>query len=240
MEVEYTVLYTSEQVLNMDSDALYQGLTKAMAHDEVAYQEKRMIKIKSAIRAEYISHALYLCPECQTIDSFEAKGNDFRCTQCNYTIHINDYGFFELKGQGKLHFRNIRDWYNWGEKTLIEFIRNNYQKQSQELLFLDKAMQISKNDASGKLVNIGLADVSLYCDKMRIDFHNKEVLDFNFNDLQTINPQTRERLEIYYKDEAYRVEGTRPGVSALKWEVAVNTIWKEMGLTAKMVPYVRF
>ena len=101
-------------------------------------------------------------------------------------------------------------------------------------------MEIFKNDAKGKLVTIGLADVHLYRDKIRIDFlERKESLEFNFIDLQTINPQTKERLEIFYKDAAYRIAGTRLGVSALKWEIAVNTIWKEMGLAAKMVPYIR-
>ncbi len=239
MEVEYKLLFTKEQVKNFSTDDLFEGLTTAMVHDEVAYQEGRMKKIKSNIRAEYISHALYLCPECQSIESFISKGNSFQCKKCNYHIHVNDYGFFELIGNGDLHFNNIRDWFNWEEKTLVEIVRDKYQKQSNEVLFTDKNMQIYKNDATGKLIDIGLADVSLYNDKILMDFSEKETLEFNFHDLQTINPQTKERLEIYYNNEAYRITGTRPGVSALKWEVAVNTIWNEMGLTAKMVSYIR-
>lgn len=46
------------------------------------------------------------------------------------------------------------------------------------------------------------------------------------------------KMEVF-KNDAYRIAGIRPGVSALKWEVAVSTIWKEMGLTAKVVPYIR-
>ncbi len=198
-----------------------------------------MKKINSDSRAEYINHALYLCPNCLSIDSFVAFGNDFHCKQCGYSIHIDDYGFFSRNGNGNVHFDNIRDWFNWEEKTFIQIILEEYNRQNHEALFTDKNMRIYKNNLSGKLVEIGMANVSLYIDKIIVDFFDRESLEFNLCDLQTINPQTKERLEIYYNKEAYRVEGTQPGVSALKWEVAVNTIWKEMGLDSKMVPYIR-
>ena len=67
---------------------------------------------------------------------------------------------------------------------------------------------------------------------------NSVTLNLNFNELQTINPQLHERLEIFYNNEAYRIIGSRPGVSALKWDVAVNAILKKMGQTAKLSPYI--
>jgi hypothetical protein len=135
--------------------------------------------------------------------------------------------------------KNMRDWFDWEEKEIIHVVREKYLSQSKEPIFTDTKMEIFKNDAKGELISIGLADVHLYQDKILVDFYEKENMEFNFTDLQTINPQTKERLEIYYKNDAYRIAGTRPGISALKWEVAVNTIWKEMGLNAKMVPYIR-
>lgn len=239
MEVEYKLLFTKEDVASLDSQAIFEGLTEGMKHDEVAYQQDRMEKIRSKKRAEHIGHALYLCPECQALDSFQAKGNNFTCERCNYAIHIDDYGFFERKDEGKLHFNNVRDWFDWEEKELVHFTRQKLLSQSKEPIFTDKKMEIFKNDIKGELIPIGLADVHLYYNRILIDFYEKEELEFNFTDLQTINPQTKERLEIFYKNDAYRIAGTRPGVSALKWEVAVNTIWNEMGLTAKMVPYIR-
>jgi 1-acyl-sn-glycerol-3-phosphate acyltransferase len=239
MLIEYKLVFTEEEVKSMTSEALYDGLVKAMHQDDVAFQQSRMIKIKSDVRAEHISHALYLCPECQAIESFTAKGNDFRCTKCNYNVHIDYYGFFSRIDEGKIHFENARDWFNWEEKELIETVCRKYQNKVKEPLFTDTDMQVFKNDKTGKLIPVGLADVHLFCDRILVDFKDKEALVFNFNDLQTINPQTKERLEIFYDNDAYRITGMRPGVSALKWEVAVNTIWKEMGLEAKMVPYIR-
>ncbi|MCD6091570.1 MAG: 1-acyl-sn-glycerol-3-phosphate acyltransferase [Bacteroidales bacterium] len=239
MIIEYKLAFTAEQVKELSADELFDGLTNAMHHDDVEFQKSRMIKIKSKKRAEHIGHTLYLCPECNAIDSFRAQGNDFHCSTCNYEIHVDEYGFYSRKGEGKLHFENARDWFLWEEKEFVNYVRAKYQNNFQEAFYTDIDMNVFKNDASGKLKAIGLADVSLYRDKIKIDFKKKEALIFNFNDLQTINPQTKERLEVFYNNDAYRITGTRPGVSALKWEVAVNTIWNEMGLTAKMAPYIR-
>jgi len=80
------------------------------------------------------------------------------------------------------------------------------------------------------MIFIGTADIKLFINKIEINFKNKkDVFTLNFNDLQTINPQVNERLEIYYKNTAYRIIGNQPGVSALKWELALNVIWKLLG-----------
>jgi hypothetical protein len=86
---------------------------------------------------------------------------------------------------------------------------------------------------------IGKADVQLYTNRIELVFLDKpRIITFDFDGLQTINPQVKEMLEIYYKGEAYRVIGNRQGVSALKWEVAINAIWKNLGQSVKLSPYI--
>ncbi len=64
-------------------------------------------------------------------------------------------------------------------------------------------------------------------------------MSFNFNDLQTINPLVNEKLEIFYNDEAYGIIGGTESVSALKWEVAMDAIWKNLGQLHKLSPYIK-
>lgn len=239
MEVEYKLLYSREKVQELDSQTLFEGLATAIYHDEVDYQRKRMKKIRSPKKAEHIGHALFLCPHCHSVDSFDAHKNDFSCNNCKYDIHINDYGFFERKTTGKLYFDNIRDWFNWQEKTFVGFVNEKIRQKSTEPLLSDNNMDIYKSNHKGHLVKIGEGDAQLFLDKIRIKLKDGENLSFNFNDLHTINPQTKERLEMFYKNDAYRIVGKKPGISALKWEIAVNVLWKEMGMDAKCVPYIR-
>ncbi|HAF30181.1 MAG TPA: hypothetical protein DCG75_14160 [Bacteroidales bacterium] len=241
LEVEYKILFTAEQVMSLSDDEIFEKLKTYLSHDEVEYQRKHMNKIYSESRAEHISFALYVCPECNAIDSFRAGDNNFKCSNCNYDIHIDEYGFFERPITGTLHFDNIRDWYKWEGKWLVNYVNKMFDEQSVNIVFEDKNSKIYHTPSGGDLDFIGIADIRLFIDRIEIDFTDKDkCIHMNFNELQTISPQINDRLEIYYKSEAYRAIGEREGVSALKWEVAVNAIWRKLGQEAKLAPYVSF
>ncbi len=236
--VDYKLLFTNSQVLELREKEIFEGLSEALHNDEVDYQRQARAPIQSQVKAEHISHALYVCPECKSIDSFRCAGNDFHCENCNYDIHIDRYGFFERKSKGELYFDNIRDWYYWEEKYLSEMVVEMLETQSNELIFKDTASKVFSSSTDFALDYKGIADVSLFIDSILIKFYNLPEKILNFNDLQTINPQVREHLEIYYDGEAYRIMGGRPGVSALKWEVAMNALWKGLGQEIKLSPYI--
>jgi len=239
VEVEYKLVFTKENVLNFSEDKIFEILSKAMFHDEVEYQREQKIKIHSKQKAEFINHGLYYCPECHAIDSFAAKGNNFKCTKCNYDIQINEYGFFERVSEGTLYFDNIRDWFEKEERYLLNYIQNKLAEKEKEIIFQDKNSDIFYAKEGFDLDFIGKADIKLFLNRIEIDFKDKDkIITLNFNDLQTINPQVDERLEIYYAGEAYRIIGGRKGVSALKWEVALNAIWKHLGQIHKLSPYI--
>ncbi len=241
VEVQYKLLFTKEAVGKLSENEIYTRFNQAILHDEVDYQRNRMNKIRSNKRAEYINHALYYCPGCKSIDMFSAKGNDFYCRSCGYDIHINKYGFFERKSFGKLYFDNIRDWFNYEETELLNFINEKLKANFDGVIFEDKASKVYIETENKKdLIFTGKADIKLFTDKIKIDYIDKKnQIIMNFNDLQTINPQVNERLEIYYKNTAYRIVGNRPGVSALKWEVAANAIWKRLGQNHKLSSYIK-
>lgn len=240
LEVEYKIMLDQKQVVELSEDEIYQKLLEYLHHDEVQYQRTHMNKIYSDKKAEHIGHALYVCPECNAIDSLISEGDDFKCTKCNYDIHIDDFGFFERKSDGKLYFDNIRDWNIWQQKWLTNLVHDELNRNSEEILFEDINSNIYHTTTAGNPDFIGKANVKLFID--RIEFHfqdNRDTLVMKLEDLQTISPQINERLEIYYNNHAYRVIGDVPGVSALKWEIAVNVIWKGLGQSSKLVSYLQ-
>ena len=240
VEIEYELLLTKEQILSMSEDEIYSHLMNTLVHDEVEYQRKKMLKVHSKHKAENINHALYVCPECHAIDSFRVKGNNFSCSKCNYDIHINEYNFFERKNKGKLYFNNIRDWYNWEEQWLLEHISTKVENNFTNAIFEDENSLVYHSKSDLELSFIGNANIKLFTNRIEIQFiENKKTISLNYNDLQTINPQVNDRLEMFYNNEAYRVIGSRQGVSALKWEVAVNAIWKKLGQENKLSPYIQ-
>ncbi len=239
LEVDYSLLFTADEVKNMNEEEMFKKLSKTLKHDEVDYQRAHKNQIFSNKRAEYINHALFVCPHCNAIGSFYAGENNFNCTKCDYAIHIDEYGFFESMNEKALKFDNIRDWYNWQEEWLLKYIEEKVKNKFDDIIFKDKSSKVFHTKSKGKPDFIGTADIELFIDRIEIKFiSHKENLIFNFDDLQTINPQVNEMLEIFINGQAYRVIGNKKGVSALKWEIALNAIWKLQGHENKLSPYI--
>jgi len=239
LQVDYTLLFTKDEISNLSEDQLFERLSKTLKHDEVEYQKKHKNPIRSEKRAEFINHALYICPECNAIDSFKVEGNDFKCSKCEYEIHINKYGFFEVLSDNKLYFDNIRDWNKWQEPWLLKYVNGKVKNAFEGVIFKDVLSNVYHTKSKGKPDFIGTANIELYVDRIEINFTaNIENLIINFDDLQTINPQVSEMLEIFYNGEAYRIIGHEKGVSALKWEVALNAIWRIQDQETKLSPYI--
>lgn len=237
--VDYTLLFTTDDIKNLNEKELFERLAQTLKHDEVDFQRKHKNKIHSNKRAEYISYALYVCPHCNAIDSFTASKNNFKCAKCNSDIHINEYGFFESESEKTLIFDNIRDWNKWQEKWLINHVKDKVENNFMGLIFKDEQSSVFHTKSKGKPDFIGVANIELYVDHIEINYtSHKENLHINFDDLQTINPQVREMMEVYFKDEAYRIIGKTKGISALKWEVAMNAIWRIKKQDSKLSIYI--
>lgn len=240
VEVEYKLLLQVEDIVRYSLEDIYQRIVDALYHDEVDHQRTRRHVIKTNKRAENISHALFICPRCHSIDTFKAKGNDFQCTTCNYLIHINKFGFFEIKLGTDFYFDNIRDWYNWQEAWMFTHIRKLYEKKYSGVIFQDDDSAVYFSESTGDLTFIGKADLYLYLDRIEIRLRShKETRILTIEDLLTINPQVHEKVEIFCPGVRYRFVEGRPGVSGLKWEVAVNAIWFLLGQKQKLSPYIR-
>lgn len=237
--IDYQLLFTIDDIKNLSEDEIYRKLSSALKHDEVEYQRKQMNVIKSEKRAEFISYTLYVCPDCEAIDSFVSKKNSFYCANCNYSVHINKYGFFEPASKNKMYFDNIRDWYYWEEKYLLKYISKLVNKGDEKVIFTDKNSKVFHSTKSEKTNFIGFADISLFIDRIELNFkETKQLITLDFDILKTINPQVNETLEIYYSEDAYRIIGEKKGISALKWEVALNAIWRLKGQTNKLSSYI--
>ena len=241
VKLEYSLLLDQKQVETLSPEDIYLSLINALRHDEIQYQRRAQQKIYSRRKAEYIGHTLFVCPECHAWDRFSSVANDFWCTSCDYRLHIDSLGFFKVMSDHKLHFDNIRDWYDWQKEWTFQYVRNLYLQQHSGLIFKDKNSLIYISNSVGDLIPAGVADLCLYLDRIEFVFiEDGRVIQLYLKELQTINPQVDEKLEIIHMEGSYRSVGGRPGVSGLKWEIVVNAIWQMMGEKHKLSPYIQF
>ena len=104
-EFNYEVTITKEDLKNMSIPEISDSIHKALFNNDWDYQRKVMIKHPGKELAEGLENVIYICPECDAINSIETSGNDFKCSQCNTEGHVDEYGF--LHG---FKFDNLVEW----------------------------------------------------------------------------------------------------------------------------------
>ncbi len=239
VEVDYQLLFTEKDLQSLEVDEINAKIKTALQHDEIEWQKSQKNLIRSSRRAEHINHVLFVCPACHAIGSFSAKGNECTCLGCGYSISIDYYSFFRTTSDHRHYFDNIREWYNWQEKWMVEHIFNLYIQNDKGLIFEDKNIAIYCGAEDIPLKRIGNATLSLFTDRIEIKYDvTKKIENLLLDELLTINPQVHEKIEIIYGDKIYRAIGGDPGVSGLKWEIAANALWKKMGQEYKLSSYI--
>lgn len=224
VQIDFKLMANSDKIKDLSLKRIDKLIVKHLQHNEMEYQEKEKIIIRSNKRAEFLNHVIFHCPKCNSFNGFLAKNNNLNCKNCELNIFVNPYGFFE-SNNFQLPYTNILQAYNQQVHILTNYINNELKIKNTDYLFSDKDILIYKSIENEDYNLIGKANLYFYLDKIEIKFHNKEPLFLDLDMIQTLNPQVNERIELYYQDKAYRFIGESPGLSGIKWEIACNTVW---------------
>ena len=240
VQIEYQLLFSESELQDVDVAEVNSKIKLALHHDDIEWQENQKHPIRSHRRAEHINHVLFICPACHAIGSFSAKGNECNCRKCKYSIYIDTYSFFHTISDHRHYFDNIRGWYDWQEQWMIRHIYHLYDQGFQNSIFEDADMAIYHGTEDSPLKFIENGTMRLFTDRIEIKYReSKKTEILNLDQLLAINPQVHEKIEIMYDDKIYRAIGNSPGVSGLKWEIAVNALWKKMGQEYKLSAYIK-
>ncbi len=104
-ELNYNLTIPKEELVDMSVKEIHVRIHKALENNDYEYQRKAMVKHPGKKLAEGLENAIYVCPECEAINSITTKGNAFECTHCHTEGYMDEYGF--LHG---FKFDNLLDW----------------------------------------------------------------------------------------------------------------------------------
>jgi 1-acyl-sn-glycerol-3-phosphate acyltransferase len=210
--ITYKLLFDGEKPGRKKISEIIEALKTALDHNEYTCERLKGVKFKSNKRAENIEQAVYFCPQCHAVSSFQSKGNDFTCKECQYTVHYTEEGRF-ISTNGQNFFDNLFEWNQWQKNKALEILKKNHGK---EPLFSDDKLHYSKPDKSGSMKVV--AKGSLYVFKDKLEFRDKQnnLYIYNFDGISGLNIQIRERLEFYYEKELHRFYNVEKRFSALK------------------------
>jgi 1-acyl-sn-glycerol-3-phosphate acyltransferase len=237
-EIDFNLMMGTDEIKSNSEETIYNLIQKSLYQDDTEYQRTKRTVINSNKRAEHLDLVLFQCPDCKGFRGFESSGNQVVCKQCSKTALVDKYGFLTAQEDDSLPFDSVKQWFGWQNKNFVEFVNKRLTKGTSEAIIYAENMQIEYAIGEGRMKKLGVGKLYFYLDRLIINCNDEEKA-LMFNEITSFGPQFNERIELFYKDRAYRftsVVGREPGI---KWELAINVIWASSGGINKLSPYFK-
>jgi len=129
-ELNYKISISKEELKDLSLVEIHDKIHADLHNNDWEYQRKVMIKHPGKKLAEGLENVIYICPECNAINSIVTSGNDFSCKECKTKGYVDEYGF--LHG---FKFDNLLDWDEF-QKPFKETVEKAVIKSSGFLNYL--------------------------------------------------------------------------------------------------------
>jgi len=111
------LLFSKEQLENLSVNEINSVLVSEFQYDDFKWQYDNKIKIDCEDRAVGLEKILYQCPACKKEFKMISLGTKIKCTACNKTWTMTEYGRLEADF-GNTEFPHIPDWYEWERENV--------------------------------------------------------------------------------------------------------------------------
>ena len=205
-------------IANLSVEQILTRLTTLLAHDEIAWQQRRMIPFRATTRAEFLEIVLFICPQCHHIGRLHSSGNDCCCLDCGYRIHYNRHGLLETRN-GTARFETLRDWCRWQREH-----------------FLDHLLSIIRGEANGPILPPEPAILYRGCTHLPLPLLCKGALTIDaehltvgttrlpLREISSNNVQHGEHLEFHRGNRAHRITLPAQNGNIYKWNLAIDCL----------------
>ena len=238
MEIDYSLAITAEEIDKFSEEEILAIIRGDLYQDDIEFQRKEKTVISSNVRAEHLDLVLFQCPMCKNFGDFQSKGNHIACNICEEIIVVDKYGFFRSESGSDLLFDNPKDWLEWQNKNFVTYVNDWVIKKERSSLLHAEKFIIEYAVGEGAMQSMGIGDIYFFSDALIIKYKDSEEKLLHA-DIYSLGPQFNERIELYYKDRAYRFTATSKRQPGIKWELASNVIWLKLDQSHKLSPYFR-
>ena len=190
----------------------------SMIENELCVNEARVDNDYTSNQlAEYLERAIYYCPKCNSLSTFESHSDEMECKNCGMKVRYLPSK--EIVGVNyDLPYRFVLDWYE---------AQGKFINQLDLTKLCDKPVYVEQGDFSevivykNKKVLLDKAFIHLYGDRFEIKQGWNEFV-FKFDDIRAITVCGKNKLNFYVGDKAYQFTSTKR-FNALKY---VNFVFR--------------
>lgn len=187
---------TQEELKNIDQDALYERIVNNI--DEVV-DDKTLFK--SNRKAEYLERLLFVCPDCNSLNTLSSHKNTFKCSNCGYEVEYQEDLTFKLLN-GNKYLKDVKEWLTYIKNYVSEL---DFTKES--LLFEEKNVGLYKIYPS-KSKEKYLMNATFKCFNNRIEVSNeKDSFTIPFDTATNVCAVGKHKANFIVDEQIYQIDG---------------------------------
>lgn len=105
IELFYDITIPKEELKELDYSEISEKINNALYYNAYEYQRKHMYAHPGKHLAEGLEDIIYICSECEAVNSIHTSGNELFCSECNTKGSIDEFGFIH-----GFKYDNLVDW----------------------------------------------------------------------------------------------------------------------------------
>lgn len=216
--LDFSLLFTPEELKNMPVENLSAALDQALCHDEFTDPYLAGKAYRSPRRAEHVELSLYLCSNCESIGSLRSQGNRLFCTACGALWKLDR--FYQLRKMSAPYrsFASIPEWDAWQAGVVQEKVRRAVSEAPNHPIVSDTGVLLLQGHKANPLRRIRTGTLILFPDRLELATLSGERLQFPLQNLEGITVLKRQLLEFYQGRTLYQVRFPFRYMSARKWQ----------------------
>ena len=127
-------VYTKEEMAAMTAEEINALIYRDLYVNSYEWQREHREHYEGEARAEFMEQVLYTCPKCKCINHMHSKCDTVYCSECGYTVDVDEYGFFT--GDDVI-FDNLYDWDVW-QRNLMNSKVEYWKAHPEEIILSDE------------------------------------------------------------------------------------------------------
>lgn len=126
LSLRIELLFNRETVQQKSDQELYHLMIERLNYNEYKWQQEHRIPFRGRSLAEYIERLLYICPQCNAVNTLKSHGDEFHCTTCKAEYIFDQYGYIS----GCPDFTDTVAWNKWQRRHLPGLVNKGFSLSS--------------------------------------------------------------------------------------------------------------
>jgi 1-acyl-sn-glycerol-3-phosphate acyltransferase len=231
IEVQFKLAFEPEELASLPVEAVRAKLNAAIWHDETEWQERKRVPFVALRRAEHAELPLFLCPRCEAIGSIHSSRARLACLSCGLSLRYDLYGRLRVRPGESPVFSSLRDWIRWQAVAFEGLIARASAKEDRPI-FSDSGAILLRGRKMNPLRRLRSGTLILFPDRLELATFFGDRLRFPIHSIEGPSVLKRNILEFYVGRDLYQVRFPRRSTSALKWQLALESLSRTLSRPA--------